>query len=137
MGCARSNVQSEMREGGKSMAKVVELQEYAVYAGGAAFQLKVQDREYWQNTMSFEQAVVRTEVLKIAGCTLKLEGSDDLDGTFVALEDTTSWVRSKYTLLSRSDDVASTTRLPRYLRWSVVGGGGAWEVCFRIVVTLS
>jgi hypothetical protein len=119
------------------MAKVVELQEYAVYAGGAAFQLKVQDREYWQNTMSFEQAVVRTEVLKIAGCTLKLEGSDDLDGTFVALEDTTSWVRSKYTLLSRSDDVASTTRLPRYLRWSIVGGGGAWEVCFRIVVTLS
>jgi hypothetical protein len=113
------------------------LQEYGVLAGDASFPLKTQDRDYWLTTTPYEHAQVRTECLKISGCTLKLEGSDDLDGTFVALEETTAWVRSKYTLLSRSDDVASTTRLPRYLRWSIVGGGGAWEVCFRIVVSLT
>ena len=94
---------------------------------------KTQDQDEWIDTSNYESCTVCIEATQVTGGSLFLEGGDSLGGLFDALATLTSPARTTYVQLRRSDETTSSTRLPKYLRWSVTdGGAGTGEFCFRI-----
>jgi hypothetical protein len=119
------------------MGVVIELQPLTTVCIETANMEMVQDLDKVTDTKRFDSCTICVEAFKVSGGQLEIEGSDSLGGLFDVLDDPiTAAARTTYIMVRRSDNVGSSTRLPRYIRWRAVdGGAGTLEICFRITCT--
>lgn len=99
----------------------------------------VQDEEGWLDTYGYNFAVININApLITASTTLKLETAEYLDAGWESFADITSSTLVQQHALSRDIPRSESSRLKRYLRWTIDGSGAGarFETCFRIAAQL-
>ena len=120
------------------MGSSVELQPWMTLQAATGVTGRTQPVQNWVNTVEFQAGVLQIECPKVSGCTLLVEGCDDVGGSFTTIRSFTQGATLVPLLyLKRSDYYGSEKRLPQYLRWRIDPDvSDVWETTFRVNLVL-
>ncbi len=115
------------------MPRTVEVQPWTVLQGTASNYEIVQEVPDWVDAVGHDVASTTLEIVDLAAATLQLEGCDDINGMYTALESHTAALsQPSYRNLLRVQPMGSPERLYNHLRWRVTPTAANWRVTFRI-----
>ncbi len=120
------------------MAKAIELQPWTTLQGDAYDYEIVQEVQDWVDTSGHSVGTTTLEIYDLSDADFILEGCDDLNGVFTAINSFSSAPAAPavYKNLLRVMSMGSPDRLYTYLRWRVMPTNVNWRVTFRVNAVL-
>jgi len=119
------------------MGVVVELTPWVTLKGTSASSGVLQELDEWLDTSSYKIGVLESEVLKVSGGTLYVEGCDVQGGSFTTHASYTQGLSAATLVyLNKNVPYGAAERLSNLIRWKFDSSGGDWEASFRLTLVL-